>query len=120
MEDIYKSIVSSVEKDTTTHKKFFKKGFPAQKIPAPTGQKRYPHRPRKKLFLKKAGKKTSRTRRTAGLGGCGGIIYVKILLKKSVCLVLALGWRENINKKKYMGDGVKCCFRLVLLLVVVL
>ena len=50
--------------------------------------------------------------------GGGGIIYVKILLKKSVCLVLALGWRENINKKKYIGDGVKVGFILVLLLVV--
>lgn len=28
--------------------------------------KKYPHRPRKKLFLKKAGKKISRTRRTPG------------------------------------------------------
>ena len=72
---------------------------------------------KKKLFLKKAGKKTSRTRRTAGCGGWGGIIYAKILLKKSVCLVLALGWSENINKKKYMGDGANGGFRLVLLLV---
>ena len=47
----------------------------------------------------------------------GVIIYVKILLKKRVCIffLLALGWRENINKKKYIGDGVKCGFRLVLL-----
>lgn len=45
-----------------------------------------------------------------GRGGWGVIIYVKILLKKSVCLVLALGWRENINKKKYIGDDVDCFF----------
>lgn len=51
-----------------------------------------------------------------GVGG-GVIIYAKILLKKSVCLVLALGWSENINKKKYMGDGANGGFRLVLLLV---
>ena len=55
-----------------------------------------------------------------GRGGWGVIIYVKILLKKSVCLVLALGWSENINKKKYIGDGVKAGFILVLLLAVVL
>lgn len=33
--------------------------------------------------------------------------------------LLALGWSKNI-KKKYIGDGVKCGFKLMLLLVVVL
>ena len=52
-------------------------------------------------------------------GGWGFIIYAKILLKKKSVYfsLLALGWSENISKKKYIGDGVKCGFRFVLLLV---
>lgn len=54
----------------------------------------------KKIFLKEVGKENfpNPSHGRVVVGG-GGIIYVKILLKKSVCLVLALGWRENINKK---------------------
>lgn len=53
-----------------------------------------------------------------GVGG-GVIIYAKNIIKKKVYFfLLTLGWSENINKKKYMSDGVKVGFILVLLLVV--
>lgn len=60
-----------------THKKFSKKGFPAKKIPAPTGQK-IPPSSTKKFFHKKCDKENfpgpSRTR-------CGGGPRKKFLKK---------------------------------------
>ena len=74
----------------------------------------------KKIVFKKTRPKNFPNPSHGRVGWVGGYNMCEILLKKSVCLVLALGWSENINKKKSIGHGVKCGFRLVILLVVVL
>lgn len=74
----------------------------------------------KKIVFKKSRQKNLPNPSHGRVGWVGGIIYAKNIIKKKECVyffLLALGWPENINKKKYMGDGVKDGFILVLLLV---
>ena len=67
----------------------------------------------KKIVFKKSRPKNFPNPSHGRVGWVGGYnICENIIKKKSVCLVLALGWSENINKKKYMGDGVKGCFHI--------